>query len=65
MYKTILDQKGKRMSSAVLCDLDLKEGKIGTINLFSLNDIKQSLKLLKPGLGCDSIHTNHLLCSPD
>ena len=47
------------------CDLDLKEVKTGTINLFSLNDIKQSLKLLKPGLGCDSIHTNHLLCSPD
>ena len=27
--------------------------------------ILKSLKLLKPGLGCDNIHTNHLLCSPD
>ena len=64
-YKTILDKNGNGVSSAALLDFDLKETKMGTINLFSLNDVKQSLKLLKPGLGCDSIHTNHLLCSPD
>ena len=31
-YKTILDQKGNTISSAVHCDLDLKEVKTGTIN---------------------------------
>ena len=64
-YKSILDQKGNEISSAASFDLDLSDIKISEINLFSLSDIKQSLKLLKPGIGCDNVHTNHLLFSPD
>lgn len=64
-YKTVLDQKGNGESSARFCNLDLKDIKVGEINLFSFNDVKQSLKSLKPGIGCDSIHTNHLLYAPD
>ena len=64
-YKSILDQKGKGISSATSFHLDLKDVKMSEISLFSLKDIKQSLKLLKPGIGCDNVHTNHLLCSPD
>ena len=64
-YKAVLDQKGNGESSALLCDLDLKDIKVGDVNLFSSRDIKNGLKMMKPGIGCDNIHTNHLLCSPD
>ena len=64
-YKSIYNQKDNRISSAALFDLDLRDIKVSEISLFSLKDIKRSLKMLKPGIGCDNIHTNHLLYSPD
>ena len=64
-YKRILDQGDEGVSSADLYDLDVRGIRFGEIGLFSVKDIKSSLKLLKPGIGCDNAHTNHLLCSPD
>ena len=64
-YKSILDQKGNEISSAALFDIDLSDIKMSEIDLFSLSDIKKSLKSLKPGIGCDNVHTNHLSFSPD
>ena len=65
-YKSILNKNNTKVSSATDVNVDLSDIRIGhMINLFSVTDIKEAMKCLKPTIGHDNIHTNHLLLAPD
>ena len=64
-YKEILDFQGNQLSNAQDFITDLSEVKKEIFhNLFSREDIHSAIKKLKPSIGFDGIHSNHLkLCS--
>ena len=65
-YKSILDKESSNISSANSVDVKLEENKIGNlVNLFTAYDIRESIKCLKPSIGHDNIHSNHLVFAPD
>ena len=65
-YKNILDKENSNVSSANVVNLKLEENKNDHfVNLFTANDIRESIKCLKPSIGHDNIHSNHLILAPD
>ena len=65
-YNAILDKENSKISSANSVDVELSGIRIGQlINLFTVNDIHEAIKCLKPSIGYDNIHSNHLIFAPD
>ena len=64
-YKKILDKSNRGKSSAQDFEVKLDNVRAGVIlGIFSRFDIESALKQMKPNIGPDSIHTNHLLLGP-
>ena len=65
-YKDILDKENLKFSSANLVDVKLDGFKIGQlVNVFTVVDVRGAIKCLKPSIGHDNIHSNHLIYSPE
>ena len=61
-YCKILDKNNCGESSACTINFKLDDVRAGNIlGIFSRYDIESALKLMKPNIGPDNIHTNHLL----
>ena len=64
-YNKVLDKNNSGKSSACLFNVNLDNVRAGNIlGIFSPYDIESALKQMKPNIGPDNIHTNHLLLGP-
>ena len=65
-YKAILNKENAKISPATSVDVNLDGIRIGKlIDVFTVNDVIESIKCLRPGIGHDNIHSNHLIFAPD
>ena len=64
-YKKVMDKNNLGKSSAFAFNVKLDKIRAGNIiGIFSRFDIELALKQMKPNIGPDGVHTNHLLMGP-